>query len=699
MKCYFTPTATFGGSPIATDWYQPYSLAHTLLGGANDTVPAVHQYVQGAVKDQFSTGLRAPVESIQLTKTLDQGSWAHIEMVTHSDRDIFDMVNNEVGTGNHMMMRMRFPYRAWEIDLKAKDDADWHTPAIFRGMLTEVAIQTLSDVAIPNQRDGKWRISLDLQSFDAFNLHKDIGAPLWYHRANTTSNDYHWGFTPQDSITFAAMITQVVAWMNVGRPTTDFPITYSFASGSSPYNAAPYTNSIFDPIPLSIYYIDGTGNHTDAITFTNESTTVEGSANSQFTDFLEPGMLIAPDANIVGADRLVVANWGKIASITDDNTLVLTANYGGTTRTATASSRNGNTVPIITCKDTFTWDILRQILQHMGVRQGLGYTYLPQVSTSGAITTVRGGYDKAYTPIDEDFMSTQSMQKNTSTDMTIRFNLISVPFHIGGVLANNNNEYWIKFTLYKSDGAGGWTIVTTIPNVGYEYIPGPDPTIWRNAVPAHSQKFYKFPTQEITPENTYKWEADLVTGGTFVIGATGGFAFSPANYNFINSPSKVKYGDLKTFAMTMGKCSQVGIYNATTALNGCKDGGLNSKCPDREGCYPDPLATPAEAVNSRYGILGSSGDYAYTSNENAWDTLCRQHSQTLYECFQNSDASVREPLEIAIRFNDGWTTDLVGSYLNVYSPELDEMVMVRCIEQSHTLSGNRISTIMRGFRV
>jgi hypothetical protein len=691
IKSYFTPNLTPGFGTIG--WWRPWGLAYLNLGFAGDTVPGVHQYVHD---QRWEDGLRAPIESIQITKTLDQGSWAHLEMVTHSDRDIFEVVDNE-GTG-HMLPRMMFPYRSWEIDLKAKADNSWHTPALFRGMLTEVAIQTLSDVAITNQQDGVWRIGLDFQSFDSFNLHKDKGAPLWYHRANATTDDYHWSFTPQDSITFAAMITQIVAWMNIGRPTIDFPITYSFASGSAPYNGSPYTDSIFDPIPMPIIYTDDTGNHADSLTFTNGSATIEGSANSEFTTRLQVGMIIAPDSNIVGADRLVSSNWGKISSITDDNTLVLTAVYGGTTRNAAASSRNGNTIPIITVKDTGTWDILRQVLQHMGVREGLGYTYIPQVSTSGAITVVRGGYDKNHV-VDEDFINTQGMQKNTSTDMTIRFNLISVPFFIAGVPANNNNEYWIKFTLYKSDGAGGWTTVKTIPESGYEYVPGPDPTIWRNAVPAHGRKYYKFPTQEITPENTYKWDADLVTGGTFTIGTTGGSAYSPANYNFLNSPTRLKYGDLKTFITTMGKCSQVGIYNATTAIAGCKDGGLNGKCPDRQGCYPDPLATPAEVVNARYGILGSPGDYAYTSNENAWDTLCRQHSQTLYECFQNTDASIREPIEIAIQFNDGWTTDLVGSYLEVYSPEIDQMVMVRCIEQSHALKGKRVSTVMKGFRV
>jgi len=705
LKCYFTPNFT-PGFDGAVGWKRPWQLAYMNLGGANDTVPGVHQYVHD---QRWEDGLRAPIESIQITKTLDQGSWATVVLKTHSDRDIFEVTDNEVTTGSppvhigHMLPRMKFPYRAWDIYLKAKDDSSWHTPTIFRGMLTEASVQTLSDKAISNQQDGVWRITLDIQSFNAFNLLKDKGAPLWYHRANATTNDYHWAFTPQDSITFDQMITQVVAWMNQGRPTIDFPVTYSYSVNG----ASPYTYSIFDPIGAAI---TNTSNNADALTFTNGSTAVEGTASSQFDDILQPGMLIAPNANIAGSDpgipgtyRLNPSNWGKIASITDSNTLVLTSNYAGTTRNAAASSRNANTVPIITCKDTGTWDILRQILQHMGVIQGLGYTYLPQLANDGAITVVRGGYDKAHA-VDEDFCDTLGVQyynnagnHNPTTTLangvlaTIRFNIVKVPFSVV-----NDNEYWIQFKLWKWSGSV-WSTVFTSPSVGYEYVEGPDPAIWKHPVPAHGFRYYRVPTQPTG--SYYTWTAELVTAGSFTIAATGGLVYSPAKYNYINSPTKVSYGELKTFVTTMGKCSQVGIYHAATAIAGCVDGSTNAKCPDRHGCYPDPLATPAEAVNARYGILGSSGDYAYTSNENAWDTMCRQHSQTIYECFQNSDASVREPLEVTIRFNDGWTTDLVGSYLEVFSPELNEMVMVRCIEQEHTLVGNRLSTIMKGFRV
>lgn len=677
IKSFFTPNFTPGFSNTQ-GWYDPYYLASLNLGGGYDTVPEVYQYIYD---QDFNSGLRAPVESIEITKTLDQGSWAHIEMVTPSDRDIFEISDNEHTTGGehdgHMMPRMKFPYRAWEINLKAKDDSSFPNPVLFRGMLTEYSIHTLSDVKKDGQQDGNWRISLDFESFDSFCLHHDIGTPLWHHRANSTTDGYHWAFTTADSITFDDIITRIVAWMNQGSPTTDFPYTYSY----TPKAASPYNLNIFDPIASPI---------SGAVTFTNGNTAVTGS-NTYFTDEVSVGDLIAPDTNIAGAGLLTYANWGKVSSITDDTNIVLTANYGGTTRSGDSGSRNANTIAIAECKDRPTWDVIRSVLEYMGALEGNGLRYIPTCSVAGVIDVAYGGFDKTHA-VDEDFRSTQGMQKNTSTDLTIRFNLISVPFDTA-----NDAEYWIAFTLYQSDGAGGWNTVLTIPASGYEYVP-------YDANNTHSRKYYSFATQEIIPENTYKWDADLVTAGSFVIANVGGSAYSPATYNFLSSPAKVKYGGLRTFAVTQGKCSQVGIYHSTSNIIGCKDGGTvagggNNVCPDQQACYPDPSATPAESVNAKYGILGITSGYADLSNENSWNTLCRLDSKRIYECFQNTDSSIRDPLEGEILFKDGWTTDLVGSYLELYSPELDEIVTVRCNEQKHVLKGKRVSTTMRWFRV
>jgi hypothetical protein len=739
IKTYFSPNFS-GGFGGTVGWKRPWELAYLNLGGGNDTLPGVHQYIPG---QRFENGLRLEVDSIDIVKTLDQGAWARIEYTTASDRDVYEVVDNE-GTG-HMLPRMKFPYRAWEINLKAKADGSFPSPALFRGRLSQVSVNTKSDVKIANQQDGVFKVELDFESFDTFRLRKDVGVSLWHHRNNVTTDGYHWGFFSFDSITFDDIITRVVAWMNEGRTSVDTPHTYSY----TPKGVSPYNLNIFNPIPKSL---------TGTVTFTNGSTAVSGSGTA-FTSELAVGQLIAPDANITGSNLYVIANWGKISSITNDTNLVLTANYGGTSRAAAASSGNINTIAIAECKDRATWDILRDVLQYMGGLEGLGKKYIPTCSITGVIDTTFGGFDKtasAYT----DFRTEQNMEKNTSTDMITRFNLIEVQF-----TATNDAEYWIKFTLYRKNGAA-WDTVLTIPASGYEYVP-------YDANNVHGSKWYSFPTQEITPEDTYKWDADLVTGGSFVIVASGSHAYSPASYNYLNSPSKIKFGNIRTLAVTQGKCSQCGIYHSSTNLYGCKDGGTvagggNNKCPDTQACYPDPSITTAltgtptftnasatvtgvstlfstelhegsqiklnadavwvtvrkinsnlslsltanysgtggsgastkkEWVPGNFGVFGVAASYADISNKNSFDTLCRLNSKRIYECSLNVDTSIREPIEMSIEFKDGYTEDIVGRYLNVYSPELDAVVMIRCSEQRHYLSENRVNTTIKGFRI
>lgn len=674
IKCYFTPDS---GIPFGNTqgWKRPYELAYLNISLPADTTPGVHQYVAGTRFEDGKT--RAHVDSIELVKTLDQGSWAHIELMTHSDRDIFEIVPNE-GTGQ-MMPRMKFPYRCWEVNLKAKDDSSFPSPALFRGMLTEYSVQALSDVKIADQQDGVFRIALDLESFETFNLRKDIGASLWHHRANSTTDGYHWGFFAFDNLTFDQIITRIVAWMNAGRPTTDFPVTYTY----TPKGVAPYSTNIFDPIA---------GTMTGTVTFTNGSTAVTGSG-TMFTTELSVGQLIRPHLN-AGQGW---TGWGKISSITDNTNLTLTANYAGTSRSGDTGDYNRNTIAIAECKDRPTWDVLRDVLNYMGALEGAGLKYIPTCDINGVIDVTYGGFDKTATPY-TDFRDQQVMNKNTSTAVAFNFPLIDVEFT--GV---NDAEYRIKFWLYKWNGSG-WDTVATIPESGYEYVP-------YDMDNTHSRKWYSFPLQGA---GTYKWDTDMVVGinpDTGLPGQVGiiesdggGYAYSAADYNFISSPVKVKYGNLRTFAMTQGKCSQVSIVSSTNVI-GCWDGGLGTggfgynKCPDTMGCYPDPHPSIGESVNAKYGILGVAASYSDISEQNSVNTLCRLNSKRIYECHLNTGSKIREPLEFEIRFNDGHTDNLIGRYVDFYSFELDDVVMGRVTEQKHVLKGNRVTTTIRGFRV
>jgi len=578
IQCYLTPSFTPGfGATVG--WKRPFDLAYLNLGSGSDTLPGVHQYIP---PQQFSNGLRADVTYIELIKTLDQGSSAKIVMTTASDRDIFEIANNE-GTG-HMLPRMKFPYRAWDINLKTGSDGSFPSPTMFRGMLTEAKIATMSDVKIPNIQDGIFQIELDFESFETFPLRNDNGAAMWHHRANSTTDGYHLLFPKNCTLTYDEAITRIVAWMNVGKPTSDFPHSYSY----TPKGVAPYSNLITD-----------------------------------------------------------VGDGGEIPM---DN------------------------IP--------TWEALRRVVDHMATREALRKRYIPTCSIAGVIDFTLGGYDKT-AAINEDFRTTTGMQKNTNTAVPWDFQVVNVSF-----TANANAEYWIDFILYNSIG-------TILYQTGYQYVP-------YDANNVHGRKSFKFPTY---PAGTYKWDATLVTAGSFSLSATGSNVYSPASYSFLKSPTIMDYRKLKTFVQTQGNCSKLGIYYPANPT-GCMGGGLiadggRGKCPDQRGCYPDPLATPAETVNAKYGILGieatrGSGVLQWVDT---WNTVCRMNSKAIVECSQNTDTSIRPPVDATIVFNRGHSTDLVGKYLEIYSPELDDFVVVRCTSQKHQLVGTNLTTTMEGFRI
>ncbi len=671
-ECYLTPNFTLGFSD-GQAWYKPWRLASLNLGEGNDTLPKTYQYIPGQTWADRSKDL---IVYAEINKTLRFGNTAQLILDTPSDRDVFEISDNEITTGDppvhigHMLPRMRFPYRVHRINLQAKGDESMPTN-MFVGSLVDYSIQSMSDVKNDNQ-DGRWRIELNFVSFDHPRglLGRNKGAPLWHHRANDTTDDYHIRFRSTDPLTYDQAITQIVAWMNTSRPTTDFPITFSYTpKGTSPYNKTIGSN------PISL---------TGTVTFINGSTAVSATGGN-FEIELSEGQKIK--RTVDGDDK-----WAYVASITDANNLVLSSNYSGTT------GINGHKTPV---DDGFivdginTWSILEKVLAGMGAVEALGYKYIPTLSATGVIDTTQGGFAKGYSN-PEDFRDTQDMYKGVNTDMTIRFNLIQVVFS-----KMNPTEYWIKFTLYDSVG----NPIISIPSSGYEYVP-------YDANNTHDRRYYKVPTQEI---GTYKWDAELVCSDpTFgIVEGASSMAFTPQTYQFLNSPLRVDYSKINSFVVTRGYCPEFGGFSklgsaAGKSPQGCMDGGLTGadggygRCTDLGawgGCYPDPDATPTEPVNATYGIQGAFAKLNTLSALDSFDTVCRLHSKKLYECHLNTDTLIREPIDGTIIFNDGYTSNLIGEYILVYSPEVDAMVMVRVLEQRHIMTQGRMPTILKVFRI
>jgi hypothetical protein len=107
-----------------------------------------------------------------------------------------------------------------------------------------------------------------------------------------------------------------------------------------------------------------------------------------------------------------------------------------------------------------------------------------------------------------------------------------------------------------------------------------------------------------------------------------------------------------------------------------------------------------EVVHPTYGLIsGVPLNFNNISNEGTWSTKCRLISKKMYNCAMNTNSSVREPINVHLQFVDGWTTDLVGKYLEYYDLNLDEPIIFRCFQQKHMLQGRRLTTEIDGFRV
>lgn len=658
-EAYFTNKNTFGAGYGKT-WYQPWKLAYINRNLANWTVPQPYQYILGK---QWSDLSKDTVVYAEITKTLRFGSTAQLIMDVCSDRDIFEIVDNT--TNSIMLPRMQFPYRMHRINLQAKGDAVMPTN-MFVGHLIEPSIQSMSDIKNNNQ-DGRWRIELNFVSPDHPRglLGRNKGAPLWHHRANNTTDNYHLAFRSSDALSYDSAITQIVAWMNTSRPTTDFPITFSYTpKGTDPYRWGIGSNPIA---------IQGT------VTFTNGNATVTGDGTSHFDTDLQIGQKIRNTADGV-ANK---AFWAIISSIESPTSLTLTAVYS-----AAGGAGNAEKMPIndvVTVDGNSTWTVLEKLLVQMGAVEALGNKYIPTLSATGVIDITQGGYDKT-AAIDEDFRSTYGAQNGIAFTPNIAFNLVSVPF-----TALNDAEYWIEFTLSKWNGSS-YDVVFTSPYEHFDY----------DANNTVGKRYYKVPTQ--VAGSQYKWDADIVTTGSFAVNSVGGSVFSPQSYQFLNSPLRLDYSKINSLVITRGLCYEYGQYSTSVgnglSPEGCKDGVAN--CTDSGrwgGLYPDPDATPAETVNPTFGIQGAYANVKTLSNKASWDTVCRLNSKKLYQCQLNTDSLIRAPITGTVIFNDGFTTDMVGKYVEVYSPELDDMVILRITEQKHVMAQARMPTILKGYRV
>ncbi len=684
VRCFFSPNFTpgFGNTQ---GWKKPYELAYLNLGSGLDTLPGTHQYVRTSAQHDFASGLRAPIEQIEITKNLYQGDLARIYIMSKSDRDFFDIVDNE-GRG-HMMPRIKFPYRAWEINLKGKNDADFPATPMFRGMRTQILSNSVGDKKITDSQDKIYRWAVEFQSPDRWNLKNDQGVAVWNHRKYRTPDTYHESFDTDHHITYNAAIVRIVQWMNSGSPTTDFPFTYAFASGSSPYNAAPYT--------------------------------------------------------------------------TDLNAVTLPQPY-----------------PIVVTEQTATWDILTSLLNHMGAVEGLGKKYVPVCDVDGNITVVMGGFDKTQSAY-EDFRNIISMQKfyyvsqgdpNAPSSNLGNGVLCSEAINQASVMfaIDETVEYWIKFKLWKWSGSA-WSVVVTIPDTGYEYVPF-------DATNITGRKDFVFPAQSANFYYTFTAEV-VCSNGSFVPASEGSEVYGVAAYHLMASNSDVDTTQLRTFVMTRGICRYLDLYADPSQ---CPDFAAGM-CPQRWGLYPDPItSTPTaltgtltftidntavtgigtlfatelsagdlirakigstyhevqsvtnntalvlvagfhddcinttysqtavkmgssasnEVVQPTYGIIsGQPLNFNNVSNIGTWDTKCRLVSKKMYNCALNTDTSIREPINVHLEFVDGWTENLLGKYCEYYDVTQDENLIFRVIQQKHTLSGRRLKTELDGFRV
>lgn len=424
VQCFFTPyySPGFGENAVhGQGWIRPYELAkdHIVLpppSSHNDTIPETFQYVPGKVYnpenlvapyEDADNRLSLDIEYCKISKHLLAGSTCKLIMTTRHDRDIYEIVDNAehfTGSGTeyygHAMPRFKYPYRAWSINLKGKDDATFLELNKFTGMLADLPLITYSDLK-DNTGDGLWRFEFDFESFDAGVLRKNKWNALYYHRLMATvdshfqainPNKYYISFKSSDPLTFNQAIAMVVNdWACACAPSTDFPTT-NFSGTIAPFHWYDYDHSPFN-LPIGTGDSpDATGNLLDgtSITFHNDSKIVNGIATT-FRSQATPKHMI----------RLSGGIWYEVDEVASDTELVLTKSYVGGANDTGA----GYVKPMHDVVDTWgksTWEILSALFDKMGTAEGYGLKYIPILLTTGEVNWTFGGFDKFAVPL-EDF--------------------------------------------------------------------------------------------------------------------------------------------------------------------------------------------------------------------------------------------------------------------------------------------------------
>lgn len=755
VESYFTPSFTPGFSD-GTTWYRPWRLANLNLQsmGAGDILPGIHQYVPTGALKNYADGLRAPIKYIEIVNTLDQGSSMKIIMRSQSDRDMFELV--DAGGPNktppvaqgQMLPRMEYhKYRAWRMALRAAEDGSMPSPQ-FTGVLTDAQINVISDIKIANVMDGIFDVELDFESWDSFPLSNNKGAPTWYHQANNTTDFYHLRFTEADNLTYNQIITKIVAWMNQGKPTTDMPISYSFSEiASSPYNISILDESETTPI-------DGLSQ------FTNGSKLVVGT-NTEYLTAVSPDPDIDKTLNKTHGIKLDADGvWVMVASVEDDTHLTLTENYAGTGGAAGATTKNLRNDSIIDVEDNDTWKILRAALAHMGAKEKLGKKYIPKCSQTGVITIELGGFDKDHAA-DEDFRTPLSMQYNTNTAVPWSFDMISVAFtaevdneywilfriynEAGTEIYNTGYEHYLYDELNKHQkrvfkfipltaGTYKWDAVLATPG-SFEINTSTSGTVFSVA----SYTFIESPmkvshrkmktfvrTRGACQRNNWGY-SDGVSGSLIpnILGcrdggatANGGNGRCPdfmglypdpdslilltGTVTFTQNSSAITGTDtLFLRELAIGQSIKFALGSEWMIIASIESNTALTLTKNRTSVsVTGECSVKPEPIDPIYGIIGSGlASYAGLSNLNNRYTLCKLNSRRLFECHRNLNTKVRHPMTGTVIFNDGHTTNLVGSYLELWSPELAELIIVRVNLQKHLFKGKRLKTIMEWFRI